>query len=155
MNRAAPTASREQPAAAPLAQQPAQKLAGPQGGAQALTVSVTPMGKPRMTQRDKWKKRPVVLRYRDFCDELRAKTAGFPLTDALSLHFVLPMPKSWAKKKKLALINQPHQQRPDSDNLAKSVLDALFKEDSTVHTLHITKTWGDKGSITITNLEGP
>ncbi len=31
------------------------------------------VGKPRMTQRDKWKKRPCVLRYRAFADELRLK----------------------------------------------------------------------------------
>lgn len=117
------------------------------------TFDVTPMGKPRMTQRDKWKKRPVVMRYRDFCDELRLLMRDFPLPDAISLQFVMPMPKSWSKKKRAALNGKPHQQRPDGDNLAKAVLDALYAEDSTIHTLHITKTWGDKGSITITSLE--
>ena len=29
------------------------------------------MGKPRMTQRDKWKKRPCVLRYHAFRDKMR------------------------------------------------------------------------------------
>lgn len=117
------------------------------------TIQVTPMGKPRMTQRDKWAKRPAVVRYRAFCDELRLRMRDFHLSDAISLQFVLPMPVSWSKKKRAALNGKPHQQRPDGDNLAKAVLDALYAEDSTIHTLHITKTWGDKGSITITNLE--
>ncbi|GAG23977.1 unnamed protein product, partial [marine sediment metagenome] len=35
------------------------------------SVKVTPNTKPRMTKRDKWKKRPCVIKYRKFCDELR------------------------------------------------------------------------------------
>ena len=34
---------------------------------------ITPMGKSRMTRADKWKKRPEVLRYRAFCDEVRLR----------------------------------------------------------------------------------
>lgn len=117
------------------------------------TFDVTPMGKPRMTQRDKWQQRPVVLRYRALCDEIRAQATGFTVADALALHFTLPMPKSWSKKKRLALVGQPHQSKPDVDNLVKAVLDALLPDDSRVHTVHATKTWGESGSITITNLE--
>lgn len=117
------------------------------------TIHVTPMGKPRMTQRDKWKQRPVVVRYRAFCDELRLLMRGFHLSDAVSLQFVLPMPVSWSKKKRAALNGQPHQQKPDVDNLVKSVLDALLADDSSIHTVHATKTWGEEGSITITSLE--
>ena len=36
-----------------------------------IYIPVTPVSKPRMTQRDKWKKRPCVLRYRAYCDALR------------------------------------------------------------------------------------
>lgn len=32
---------------------------------------ILPVPKPRMTQRDVWQKRPVVLRYRKFCDAVR------------------------------------------------------------------------------------
>ena len=31
-----------------------------------FTMRGDPMGKPRMTQRDKWQKRPVVVRYRQY-----------------------------------------------------------------------------------------
>lgn len=34
---------------------------------------ITPIGKPRMTRADKWKKRPAVMRYRAFCDEARLR----------------------------------------------------------------------------------
>ena len=33
---------------------------------------INPVSKPRMTQRDVWKKRPVVVKYHAFCDEMRA-----------------------------------------------------------------------------------
>ncbi len=42
-----------------------------------ITVHIEPMGAPRMTQRDRWAKRPCVLRYHAFKDVLRASAAGF------------------------------------------------------------------------------
>ena len=36
-----------------------------------MEYPIIPLGKPRMTQRDKWAKRPAVLRYRAFKDECR------------------------------------------------------------------------------------
>lgn len=38
-----------------------------------IEYPIVPVPKPRMTQRDKWQKRPAVMRYRAFCDEVRAK----------------------------------------------------------------------------------
>ena len=34
-----------------------------------LKYDITPVPKPRQTQRDKWKRRDVVMRYRAFADE--------------------------------------------------------------------------------------
>lgn len=63
-----------------------------------MIYAITPMGKPRMTRSDKWKKRPEVLRYRAFCDEVRAR--GVILPESRShIIFILPMPQSWSKKK--------------------------------------------------------
>lgn len=39
---------------------------------------ICPLPKPRMTQRDRWAKRPAVLRYRAFCDEVRLRAWRCP-----------------------------------------------------------------------------
>ena len=43
---------------------------------------------------------------------------------------------------------QPHQVRPDLDNLIKAWCDALYQEDSVIWSIHATKFWSYKGSIT-------
>ena len=88
-------------------------------------VDIEPMGKQRMTQRDKWMKRPAVLRYRAFCDELRLKFRKRGFT-GISLVFHIATPSSWSKKKAALKIGTPHDQKPDIDNMVKSVLDALL-----------------------------
>lgn len=64
----------------------------------------------------------------------------------------MPMPKSWSEKKRLELDGKPHQQKPDIDNLQKSIQDALAIEDSYIWDAHCTKYWGRDGSITIEEL---
>ena len=116
-----------------------------------LTVPVIPVGKPRQTRADKWKKRPAVLQYRAFADALRAHTERlrFCLPDyGCRITFTIPMPQSWSKKKRQEMLNAPHQQKPDLDNCIKSVLDALRGEDCTVYQLSSEKRWGETGSIT-------
>ena len=117
-----------------------------------MIVYVTPVGKPRQTQSDRWKQRPAVMRYRAFADELRLKYRE-DLPDSVSLVFFIPIPASWSKKKKAAMLGKPHQQKPDCDNLAKAVLDALKKEDQTVWRCHIEKYWAETGAIAITPYE--
>ncbi len=110
---------------------------------------IEPMGAPRQTRADRWKQRPVVLRYHAFRDELRrlAKQGKFILPAAgMSLMFVIPMPKSLSKKERARRKWQPHQQKPDIDNLLKAFLDALAKEDSYVWGLEsVQKVWGGTG----------
>ena len=36
-----------------------------------MHIPVNPVSKPRMTQSDKWKQRPTVLKYRQFKDDMR------------------------------------------------------------------------------------
>lgn len=109
---------------------------------------ITPLGKPRMTRKDRWAKREPVIRYRAFCDECRLRGVQLPEAGA-HVTFVLPMPPSWSQKKRAAMNGQPHQQKPDSDNLAKSLLDALFGDDAHVWDLRVTKRWGEHGQIII------
>lgn len=114
-----------------------------------IELDVTPVGKPRMTQRDKWAKRPCVSRYWEFCDKVRleAKKHDYVLGGFLAVTFIIPMPESWSEKKKKAMDDKPHQQRPDIDNLSKAFMDAMAKEDSHVWSLNARKRWGRVAKI--------
>ena len=114
-----------------------------------MWLPVTPIGKPRMTQRDVWKKRPCILRYHAFRDALKPYREFFAHNDQLYMEFHIPMPKTWSKKKKLEMIRQGHQSRPDIDNLVKGVLDSLKDEDKSIFHIVAKKFWNDKGSIYI------
>lgn len=116
-----------------------------------ITFNVTPVGKPRMTQRDKWKKRPPVLRYYQFKDEinLAAKQIDYVPADELKLVFYLPMPKSWSYKKRREMRGRPHQQKPDTDNLTKAFKDALCEDDSYIWHEDCAKYWDHEGRIEV------
>lgn len=116
-----------------------------------MRIPINPVGKPRMTQRDRWAKRPAVVRYYAYCDLLREEwanlTSGAEVPEKLSLVFTIPMPPSWSNKKKSEMIGKPHQQRPDIDNLIKAFLDALCEDDSYVYSVKAEKYWGSQGAI--------
>lgn len=109
---------------------------------------INPVAKPRMTQRDVWMKRPCVMKYRSFCDQVRDLKIYLPEC-GYHVTFILPMPKSWSKKKKIEMAGKPHQQVPDKDNLEKALLDALFQDDSHIWDGRVTKIWGVKGGIVV------
>ena len=113
-------------------------------------IKIIPVSKPRMTRADTWKKRPCVLRYWAYKDELneKIKDIDIELDDELYLEFYISMPKSWSKKKRIEYFNKPHKQKPDIDNLVKGVMDAIFKEDYHVHTIYAKKIWSNIPSIT-------
>ena len=117
------------------------------------TLKVTPMGKPRMTQRDKWKRRDCVDRYYQFKDRLKEEWSDRELTDSLWLVCYLPMPKSWSKKKREQMRGQPHRQKPDADNITKAFKDSLYKEDSIVWDERCTKFWAEEGAIEVYRLD--
>lgn len=116
-----------------------------------MQYEITPVPKPRMTQRDKWQKRPAVLRYRDFCDRVREH--DIELSDqGCSIKFLMPMPKSWSQKKRDYMDGQPHQQKPDLDNLLKSLFDAVHKEDCGIwHIDSVCKVWAKEGGLDVQN----
>ena len=117
-----------------------------------ILFDVVPLGKPRMTQRDKWKKRPPVIRYHAFKDKCRKIVDRTPgLRDCLASGSVvdvswvayLPIPKSWSKKKKAEMAGRIHRAKPDRDNIDKAILDTLFIEDSGIGCGILTKRWDD------------
>lgn len=113
---------------------------------------IVPIPKPRMTRRDTWAKRPAVLRYRAFKDEVRLKGLTLP-EFGYHVTFVIPMPKSWSKKKRAEMNGKPHQQTPDKDNLEKALLDALHTDDSHVWDGRVTKVWGEVGQIIVDEIK--
>ena len=104
-----------------------------------------------MTQRDRWKHRPVIDAYYAFKDEIKLKAdlKRFRLPDSFEVVFHLPMPQSWSRKKREQYRGKPHQQKPDFDNLAKALCDCLREEDSPIWDVSVRKLWADTGSIVI------
>lgn len=109
-----------------------------------VTFNVEPMGAPRMTQRDRWAQRQVVMRYFRFKDLVRAqaKKSGFELKPHLVISFYIMMPLSWSKKKRAIMNGELHDKKPDGDNLLKAFQDA-FGEDKHVASVILNKFWTD------------
>lgn len=116
------------------------------------TYDILPMGKPRMTQRDKFTKRIATSRYWAFKAEVRLRGVTVP-EHGYHVTFVLPMPASWSAKKRAEMDGKPHQQKPDKDNLEKALLDAIYDDDARVWDGRVTKLWGEKGLIRIESID--
>ncbi|WP_314417755.1 RusA family crossover junction endodeoxyribonuclease [Pseudescherichia vulneris] len=114
---------------------------------------ITPIGKPRMTQRDRWHQRPETAAYWAYKAQVRLLGVALP-ESGYHVTFVIPMPKSWSQKKHAQHDGQSHQQKPDKDNLEKALLDAIFDNDSRIWDGRVTKIWGEKGQIIIKTHEG-
>lgn len=121
------------------------------------TFLINPIGKPRMTRRDKWAKRPCVMRYRAWKDEMWAleKLSGLNLRKATPVEVeviaLFPMPQSWSTKKRYEMKGAPHRQKPDADNVLKAVLDALWpNDDQKIAGTSCRKRWAEAGSIEMT-----
>ena len=111
---------------------------------------VTPVPKPRQTRSDRWRKRPSVLKYRAFADEVRLRMAGVQLEGA-AICFHIPMPKTWPKYMREEMDGELHRQTPDLDNLLKALFDALHGNDCHIASLSgLEKRWAVTGSIDIT-----
>lgn len=106
-----------------------------------FTVPGLPVGKPRQTQRDKWKARPAVVRYREYCDRIRAASGECSPPDQIEVTAYLPVKQSWSKRRQLMFNGTPHRLRPDADNILKGICDALFTDDSGIWKKTVTKFW--------------
>lgn len=116
-----------------------------------FVLDVAPCSAPRMSQSDKWKRRPIVTKYFAFKDELRLKCGlvGYDLEEVLDIAFVVEMPKSWSKKKRSEMLYERHLQRPDRDNFLKAFQDAFLGDDGFVADGRTLKIWGNKAEIII------
>ena len=113
---------------------------------------VPPQTAPRMTRRDRWKKRPCVVKYFEYRDQLRAKAVeyGITLPNAFTVTFYMAMPKSWSKKKKAAHVGKPCQSKPDLDNVLKGFMDALRTDDASVYAVSASKIWSASPCVLLT-----
>ena len=138
-----------------------------------VTIQGDPIGKPRMTQADKWRRRPCVLEYRRWADKAREELVSVARKFGVEIGADNKLPKgiydvswiayigmaeSWPKKKRALLAGKPHFGKPDRDNIDKALLDSLFTDDRGVCTGTLNKFWDDgKGprlEVTILKLMG-
>jgi len=123
---------------------------------EAQVIRIDPESKPRMTRSDKWYKpkdyeggfRPCVLKYRAYKDRLNELAVELSESGQRVI-FILPLRKSYSKKKRNALRGQPHQIVPDTDNMLKALWDSLLKQDCRLWHTEVLKIWGDEGMIII------
>lgn len=112
----------------------------------SFTVPESAMGAPRQTQSDKWKQRPCVMRYRDWCDLLREGCPNPPdpeTVEEVSVKSVYVPPLSWSKRKRSAAMGTRKRTKPDGDNVMKGVFDALWKRDEKLGDEAVSRWWGE------------
>ena len=110
-----------------------------------ITIPIPPMGKPRMTQRDKWAKRKCVTKYHSFRDEFRFCLGHYTIDNPSHISWTayFPIPNSWSAGRRRQMLGEPHRQKPDRDNVDKAILDALLSDDSIVSDGTLRKRWDD------------
>ncbi len=116
-----------------------------ENGVLTARIPIRLMGKPRMTKKDHWERRPVTDRYWTQCDLLRfpfGLTRFHKFQSALRLdmtvYFKTPQKSQWG---------QPHREMPDIDNIWKGVADALFMDDKGIAFCNCAKYWSDVDAV--------
>lgn len=75
----------------------------------------------------------------------------------MDIHCIMPMAKSWSRKKRSAHDGKPHIQKPDASNVIKLVEDALngiaYHDDAQVWAGSFRMMWGCEGSVCVTLME--
>jgi Holliday junction resolvase RusA-like endonuclease len=122
------------------------------------TFDITPQTNVRATQGDRiffripreklypsgLKRLLRLEKYNDYKTSIAglAKQHRFTLPEQnVHIIFYIPVPKTWKKYKKEEMHMKLHQQKPDIDNLAKSIFDSLFIEDKYIADFRATKRW--------------
>jgi Holliday junction resolvase RusA-like endonuclease len=127
-------------------------------------VEGTPVGKgrPRFARRGNFVSTYSPTKTRDYEDLIKvaAKQAmgsnevlETPVT--VAIYITVPIPSSYSKKRTEACLSGSERpiKKPDIDNVAKCFLDAMneivYKDDTQVLTLHITKVYGIVGMVEV------
>lgn len=118
-----------------------------------------PKGRPRFVRRGNFVQTYTPKKTHDYEKNIAQKYKDL-ISDKINgpLRIVLTIEikpaKSLSKKKTKELIKrQWHEQKPDVDNLAKAVLDALngvaYSDDSQIQALTVKKEWSERDCITL------
>lgn len=104
-----------------------------------MTYLLEPVPAPRMTRAASWSLEPGVLRFKAFCKEVRRRKVALPVPFVVEFHL--------AGKHEPG---SPHLFKPDTDNLVKGLIDAVFYGkkggDSHVYALAARKLWSEAES---------
>ena len=113
--------------------------------------NILPVAKPRMVMSDRYRRRAPVQKYWNY--KAHCKLLDLEIPDRpLKVCFILPMPKSWSKKKKKLMRYTKHKQVPDLDNLIKGLGDIL-DDDAFIDEWTCAKFWGDYACMVIEELD--
>ena len=119
-----------------------------------IVVPIKPIGAVRLVASDRWAKRPRAVMYFDWKNEFKLIINQSPMLqkaieeikniggiEIISKH---SLSESWSGVKKKELYGMPMTQKPDWDNVAKGILDLMFKEDSFIHKASVGQYWCDE-----------
>lgn len=120
-----------------------------------VLIEIEPKGAVRMTQAGKWTSKTAqrYLAYKKLIGLELNKICKTPTKQPVSIKilFVMPIPPSWSKKKRMDAIGSYHTSKPDIDNLIKGLFDAankiLWQDDNQVVRCNTTKIYGEKPCI--------
>ncbi len=117
--------------------------------AQAAVIPLEPFGKarPRVTAGHTY----MPHSYTAARDALRLMFGPVTVEPpwALQVTAVRAMPASWSKRKRAAMAGAWCMSKPDADNIAGAVMDALFEDDAAVVAVSCRKVWGPSPEMQI------
>ena len=119
-------------------------------------------GRPRFAKRGNYVQAYTPVKTKTYEDEVRllatkAKGAGSTLEGSVSvlIYISFSVPQSYSKRNREACLSgeTKHIKKPDLDNVAKAVIDGMngiiFKDDSQITSLHVTKVYGEVGKVEV------
>ncbi len=116
---------------------------------QAAVIPLEPFGKarPRVTRGHTY----MPDSYTAARDALRLMFGAVTVAPPWSLEVtaVRAMPRSWSKRRRAEMAGAWCASKPDADNIAGAVMDALFEDDAAVVEVACRKVWGASGELRI------
>lgn len=86
-----------------------------------------------------------------YMDKYKGESINGPIRAEIDAY--MPIPKSYSKKRRAEMEGKPCDKKPDADNIAKSVLDALqgyaYEDDKQITLLTVTKKYSDTPRVEI------
>ena len=129
-----------------------------------FSVEGTPIGKgrPKFARRGNFVSTYTPTKTRDYeaiiaqaAKEAMATAEPLKTPVAAYIYITVPIPQSYSKKRTEACLKDIERptKKPDIDNVAKCFLDAMndvvYKDDTQVLTLHVTKVYGSVGMVEV------